>query len=550
MFGGWAITFFFLVPLLFNDPILNRDDLTLINPLRDIKSLNEYLSKVKSGDILDLQPVRDFSFVVNIKLSELFGWNSFHWMNFGLWILLCLSVYQIMVLSGLSSNISTYLVFLFSIHPALLTSVMWISSRKHLLAAVFLLQATNLTLKCKASAENPVSFRNRIVILFFYMLSIFSQPIGILWPVWAFTLDFYQRKKIRINKGWIAFYTALFSFCLFGIISNYRYYTSLAFNKYGGSKFVDSPDSIGVSILSAGRFFIQLLYPFKLAASYYPGVSINLIGICLCIVFFVFSYKKIPKDTFLYWTLFFWFPVLTVTARMTNIFFFDTYLLLPAVGFFVILGNLFQCIKWPNIFHRAKMLFLLLTAGAFLFQTSIWAKAWQSYDALWRHSYYSEPCPTSLNAYGRVLLNKGQFDEAFNVAYRLKEWEPQMPGLNWLFTISLYKASHISASDKIKLLTDSGLNSAWVVYIQSSIHAENGDFVRANELLKQIWNLPDLQDIEPSKLAAEMEFMCTKVGDSYCDNIPGKVRKVSTKLPWLEEQYKKRASDLGLKPKS
>jgi hypothetical protein len=42
-----------------SDPLLNRDDRELVDPLRAVHSVSDYLEAVRANVILDRQPVRD-----------------------------------------------------------------------------------------------------------------------------------------------------------------------------------------------------------------------------------------------------------------------------------------------------------------------------------------------------------------------------------------------------------------------------------------------------------------------------------------------------------
>ena len=59
--------------LIVDDPKINYDDLSLITPLKDLSSLSQYTAKIKNGEILDIQPLRDLSLFANIKLDKLIG---------------------------------------------------------------------------------------------------------------------------------------------------------------------------------------------------------------------------------------------------------------------------------------------------------------------------------------------------------------------------------------------------------------------------------------------------------------------------------------------
>ena len=92
--------------------------------------------------LIDVQPIRDVSLLADIFLLHHFGLKTFHLTNFIIWLgILILTMILLSRLFRLTEI--HYIVFaLFSAHPVFANSVAWISARKHLLAAFFILGAT------------------------------------------------------------------------------------------------------------------------------------------------------------------------------------------------------------------------------------------------------------------------------------------------------------------------------------------------------------------------------------------------------------------------
>ena len=172
-----------------NDSILSRDDKELVVPMKDIKSIGDYIEKVSSNKILDVQPVRDFSYWINAKLYDLVGYPGFHLINLILFFLCIYLVYRILTLLNFNPTIIIMGSLIFALHPIMVSSVGWISARKHSLALVFILCAIIDLLK-----KEKLTWK----LLLFYLLSVFSHQIVVLFPIWV--IYYTKLKKITLNK--------------------------------------------------------------------------------------------------------------------------------------------------------------------------------------------------------------------------------------------------------------------------------------------------------------------------------------------------------------
>ena len=62
--------------LLFSNSVANIDAF-LVTDLKNISSLKDYIEAWKSYKIADIQPIRDITYFVDLKLSSLFGFDTF-----------------------------------------------------------------------------------------------------------------------------------------------------------------------------------------------------------------------------------------------------------------------------------------------------------------------------------------------------------------------------------------------------------------------------------------------------------------------------------------
>ncbi|HMV41198.1 MAG TPA: hypothetical protein PKD50_01600, partial [Leptospiraceae bacterium] len=51
---------------------LNFDDQVILTPLYNVHSFSDYIELVKDNTIFDLQPIRDLSYILEIKLARFF----------------------------------------------------------------------------------------------------------------------------------------------------------------------------------------------------------------------------------------------------------------------------------------------------------------------------------------------------------------------------------------------------------------------------------------------------------------------------------------------
>ena len=353
--------------LVSEDPLLNYDDNIVVAPMEKITSLNDYFSKINTGEIFDRQPVRDLSFWFDFQIKKHFSIPFHHFHNLMIWFLISVSLFYILIYTNISRRIAAFMVTLFAFHPCLTNALSWVTARKHLLSAFFILLATLIIVrilkpqdKSRSSdleADSPFSLWAIISISFLYLFSSFSQPINIAWPLWVFS--FYYFHTLNAHKGidWIffdgpnrfqsrLFFSLLALILLFVFLINNHYYEGTYLIQSGGVGKYISPEEnlLSYKILALGASVFQAFIPvWPTPSSYYPGSAKNLIGMLILILslyaLIKFSLKEKRKDL-LVWVLFALLPLAVIILKMTNIFGSDTYLIIPVAGLYIILSNL------------------------------------------------------------------------------------------------------------------------------------------------------------------------------------------------------------------
>lgn len=494
-----------------SDPLLNRDDRELVEPLRSVHSVADYLEAVRGNVILDRQPVRDLSFWLDLRLGERLGVGTLHLTNLLLWFASLLVAGSILRTLRPPSWGTRTLLVLFALHPVFANSVAWISARKHLLALLFLLLATRELVRLTSGLQRG-RLAPAVRLALGYALAMASQPIGLLWPLWAVLWVVLQspRESRRAHLG-----AVLGCVPLMGLAAwvNVAYYSGPYLLRYGNSKLTEG--DTGIALLALGRYVFQLVAPVRLSVQYDPGSPMNLVGLVLAPLLVFVAFKLAPRRDVVAWLGFILFPLALVTARMTNIFVSDTYLLLPGFGALALACVLVHeweprlSVSWrPAALALAAVLLLVLGAG-----TWRQARSWLSDRALWEHAYATEPTPQSLAKHAQYLLDDGRVEEALEDSLQLKAWNPGERHLPMLLSRAIYLHPTLSPTDKLRLLETQGLPSPWTRYHAALLLEQQGDAARAFTLLE---SLVGWDGVERETVLVEAVRACTNAHRPEC----------------------------------
>lgn len=533
-FAAWGLA---LVALLFNEgrlvlsgPVLDRDDATLLGPLRHLHGVGEYLSLLLHHQVLDVQPVRDLSLWLDLKLSAALGHATFHATNLLLLIALLALAQRLWVARLGRTRAVAVAVLLLAVHPAIANTVSWISARKHLLSAVFILVATLLLER----DERP---RTLVLAGVAFALSVLSQPITVLWPLWL-GVDRALRKGPRAGAVRMAPFLLV---ALPVAAVNLAYYAG-AYAQTGSAKFVGGPGTATVSLLALGRYLFNALCPFVISVEYEPGRLFNLIGLALLPLAVFFSVKRLGRATALPAWAFFAFPLVTVTARMTNIFVSDTYLLVPLVGFFWGVAALLASLEarpFPLALGTAGV------AAALALYSHQVALSWSSNEVLWDHAYRTEPTPAVLAKEAFFLANAHRYDEARQLAIRLLAWKPDQSEAAQVYARAVYLDPSLPPRDKEEAISACPVQDAWTRYFLAGLSARRGDFSRAWVQLAPVADDAQRLGTDVSTVAAEAQFFCERAQAKDCAAVPARFQR-SGPRGWSQEKYLARARQLGL----
>jgi hypothetical protein len=322
---------------------------------------------------------------------------------------------------------------------------------------------------------------------------------------------------------------------------NYWYYTGAFVQQTGAEKLVGSSGSFGIGLLALGRYFANLALPLKLATSYYPGSALNFAGLVALPLFLFASIKVVGFKQVLLWSLLFFLPLSLVTVRMTNIFVSDTYLLVPAVGLWVIVAlaadHLQRGIGASRIAGLAVAVTIVLAGLAFQ-----QARTWLSDEALWHHAFHVEPTPNAMAKESYYLASEGKTTEAVEVALHLGEWDPGHPERGYVLARAVFLDKSLSVAAKIDFLQSHRVEQPWFRYYLASLLATEGRAPEAWTELQAALSQPQAFKGELATVAAEAITVCRQAGNSDCQEIS----RPWAQLPiWSESLFQRRLRSMG-----
>lgn len=302
-------------PVLLVPRPVNPDAQFIVPYLRGLEGPQAYFLDLLNLRTIDVQPVRDASLAIDLWIYEMTGLNSMVLHNLLLWCLVSVLFTKIAKLESRASwgkFTPLWLGLLLVGYPLFSQTIAWGVARKHILATLFaLLASQRWNLK-----------KNGFCL--FYGLSVFSQPITLLLPFWALGRGLFEKETPRVLLRRLAPAMGIF---LLGALVNTVYYTqSPVFRTLFGSK-TNEAFSFSDQILAWGHYSFQLFFPFLLSQVYTLGHWSVFLGLGILLLLLVFLRKQIRSLT---WLLFAVLPLAVVLVKPK--FLYDTYLLLPALG--------------------------------------------------------------------------------------------------------------------------------------------------------------------------------------------------------------------------
>jgi hypothetical protein len=360
---GFVIYF----PSIISSSPFDPDAQKIIPLLENCKNVGDYFARLMTLKTLDFQPVRDVTLYVDITVNKLWGLNSLVFFNLVFWTFsICVVGRILKKVFPKIGELEIYLIMItFFFYPLFVWTVAWGMARKHLLSFLFILLATDKLLEINQNND----WKNVGLINIYYALSIFSQPISILWPIWGLVFLYLENHNLKFS---LYVLKTTLVICLIGIIVNYLYYAySPVMLSIYGSK-TSSVWDFSDKILALGHYIFQLFYPYLMSFSYELGHWSTITGI-LILGFFAYLVLgfKVDRRKAILWALYALLPLTIVTVKATTLF--DTYLLLPSLGVLILILLIKE--RLPDFKHKNKIYVLLLLVGGWRSynESNLWA---------------------------------------------------------------------------------------------------------------------------------------------------------------------------------
>ena len=477
------------------DTMLNRDDNVLIPPLSRIESISGYINAVKTNQILDVQPLRDLTFLINIKIHEWTRFSAFHLFNLIFFLIAIVLVGRL--LEELKFRRATVLtgMAIFAFHPLMVSAVGWVSARKHSLAIIFVLLAIIDFIK-----KENVTLKGAV----WFFLSVLSHQIFCLLPFWILFMSW--KKKWKLN--WFNFGVMIALAWSVVIIATLK-----TFLMNTGNTIYLKPDyftNISRYVLSIGRSFTLIVFPVSVSAFYWQGSFWNITGIPLLIGFLFALYRHPLRKEILPWMLLALLAHLPTYIAFVN----DTYLYIPLVCTIICAAYL---IDNSGLSNRNRVIIVSVILTLLVAKTISISSMWRNTQNMWSTSYENEPSPH--NAIGVSGFVKDPREALRLLSWGAKNYDFEDRNLMNYFFTSVIQAP-VTRDEKVRIFEESfkddpKYKSTFAFFL---LEGDDSEIRKGIGLLKEV--------IAGKIVPADFEnnlFQACKKNNTICEqlNIPG-----------------------------
>lgn len=435
----------------------NPDAGIILPPLFAIRNPLEYFSLLSSFEVIDFQPVRDLSFFIDIILFNTTGIVTFATTNVLLWSTGVYFFYRILRKLRPERGDSFFFATAFAAYPLFSQAICWGMARKHVLAFLLILWATDAFLEWK---EGKANFLKAYVL---YVLAALSHPLCILWPFWAFLYP--EEAQTRERRKFLLF--ALTATVL--LFTNYTYYT--IGNKKVAEVFGHIQPDFSPAKMALNFFFYlrQLILPYELTFMNSPTFSNAWPGAIVFLALLGTAYRKRQDRRIISWLQFMLIPFpIILTLNVV----FDQYLLIPAAGFVVVIFLLAR---------RDLSLILVAATLGWGTLTFLEARTWtDSSIATLRNFTHDPSCKSASEVLVEAYTHARKApEEALDYFYRqgclnLREDAPVTMKISYLFIESMimyYETGAIPYGQRIERLKELSALNYYPELVLAAIYA-------------------------------------------------------------------------------
>ncbi len=316
---------------------------------------------------------------------------GFHLTNLILHLLCTFLVYKIVIGLNLNWLVAIFTALFFGLHPLRVESVAWITERKDVLFGFFYLFALLLYIRHRSRISKK---SYSILILFLFILSLFSKIQAVILPISMLLVDYYFTGSINWKQIFAKSHLFIFSL-IFGIIG-------LLFLKEEGS--LNSASDLNFSwyhrpfigMFSLVIYLIKSVIPFRMSPLYpYPAEPLWYFYISILILpvlgYTIWHFYKKDNRLVVFGLLFFLANIVMLLQVLGagQGYLADRFTYIPYIGLFVIFSNyLYNSLTTSKAKYIKIGLTLLFAAFSIISYNQ--NKIWKNSETLWTHviKYY------------------------------------------------------------------------------------------------------------------------------------------------------------------
>jgi len=386
-----AATFISYFPALKNEFTNWDDDLYVTaNPYiqkLSWESISGFFSRFQNANY---HPLTFVSLAIDYHFAELKP-GLYHFTNILFHIFNTLLVFVFVKLLFKKQSIAFVAALLFGVHTLHVESVAWVAERKDVLYMFFFM----LSLCAYVMYVQKGKLKFLLYSILCFVLSCFSKGQAVSLAATVIFIDiFLQRKfdlKVILEK--VIFVTIAL---VFGFIAIKAQNSADAIFDNASNSFFDRMLFAAYGFVN---YLVKLIYPYKLSAIY-PYPEKGKIGIEFWICFFIAlailaswvrSFKKTPVYFFalaFFMANIFWVLQLIPVG---NALMADRYAYVPSLGFFIMIGWLYEEKIKKEQSKRMAMFILIAYSGLLSYQTFQRSKVWKNSLTLWEDTVKKHP---------------------------------------------------------------------------------------------------------------------------------------------------------------
>lgn len=313
-------------------------------------------------------------------IDEALGGTSktYHLINLLLHLCNTVMLYILLKRLKLAHFIVFFTLILFAIHPTRTETVMWISDRKDLLVAFFMLLASIHFLVFQTSQKK----RFYALSFLWFTLACFSKIIAISLIGFAIIYYLFFIKPFRWKN-----IVLLLPFLAIALLSVYINITAQQSNTSNNAEQLSMMWSLQTPLSAMGKYMVNFFCPLQLAP-FYPFKSHVLYGIAflfftlLALFFFRAKTVKLSILSFILFTL----PILQI-IKVGDALAADRYMYIAYIGLCIAIGHFLY--QW---FPKKEVQIGMLLSISFLsIGTFNYASKWINSETLWSHQIMRYP---------------------------------------------------------------------------------------------------------------------------------------------------------------